>query len=260
MWAQAHQEDAGSMKTSALAAARRPAEIALRDRLIVALDVPDEQSAFDLVRQLGEAVSFYKIGLQLQFAGGLQVAARLIDQGKKVFLDAKICDIDETVRKAVANVARMGVDFVTVHGNSAAIRAALEGRGKHSLKVLSVTLLTSLDARDMQDLGLAAEHSIKDIVLMRARSAVAAGCDGVIASGLEAAAIRDMAGERLLIVAPGIRSCGAPCHDQKRVATPRQAITAGADYIVMGRQIIENDNPGKMAEAVFAEIEAAIPR
>jgi orotidine-5'-phosphate decarboxylase len=253
------KRDFGAMSASALAVAGvRPDPIEFRDRLIVALDVPNDRRAFELVEKLGDTVLFYKIGLQLQFAGGLQVAETLIKRGKKIFLDSKICDIDETVKGAVANVADMGVDFVTVHGNGASIRAAVEGRGKHPLKILSVTLLTSLDAHDMKDLGLAAKYTIPDIVLMRAKNALEAGCDGVIASGKEAAEIRKMAGSRLLIVTPGIRSKNVPHHDQKRVATPYEAITAGADYLVMGRQIIESENPKKMVESVFKEIEAAL--
>jgi orotidine-5'-phosphate decarboxylase len=247
------------MTATALAMANaRPDDLELRDRLIVALDVPNEERALALVEQLGDTVHFYKIGLQLLFAGGLHVAEKLITRGKRVFLDSKICDIDETVKAAVANVAQMGVDFVTVHGNAAAIRAAAEGRGKHPLKILSVTLLTSLDATDMKDLGLAAAHTIPEIVLMRARSALEAGCDGVIASGQEAAAIRKMAGNRVLIVTPGIRSKNIPHHDQKRVSSPYEAISSGADYLVMGRQIIESADPKKMAESVFEEIRAAL--
>ena len=242
------------MSASALAIAdaeHRADAIQLREKLIVALDVPDEASATALVGKLGDSVSFYKIGLQLLFGGGLKVAERLIRKGHKVFFDSKICDIDETVEKAVADVANMGATFVTVHGNGSSIRAAIQGRGKRPLKILSVTVLTSLDAHDMADLGFASKHSIPEIVLKRAKNALDAGCDGVIASGLEAAEIRNMAGKRLLIVTPGIRSAGVPHHDQKRVTTPKQAIAAGADYIVVGRQIVQSHDPRKETRVYF---------
>jgi orotidine-5'-phosphate decarboxylase len=243
------------MGASAVAiAGTRPDAIEFRDRLIVALDVPSAPEALALVARLGDTVRFYKVGLQLQFAGGLGVAETLINQGKKVFLDSKIYDVGETVRGAVANVANMGVNFVTVHGNGAVIKAAVEGRGTRPLKILSVTLLTSLDASDLEEMGIASRYSVADIVRMRAKSALDAGCDGVIASGQEAADIRKLAGNRLLIVTPGIRSKNMARHDQKRVATPYEAVSAGADYLVMGRQIIESDDPKKMAESVFEEI------
>lgn len=247
------------MGASALAVAdARPDVIEFRDRLIVALDVPNEHRAFELVDKLGDTVRFYKIGLQLQFAGGLRVADRLISQGKKVFLDSKIYDVSETVKLAVANVAAMGVNFVTVHGSGPAIRAAVEGRGARPLKIFSVTVLTSLNKNDMREMGIAEQYSVNDVVLMRAKNALAAGCDGVIASGMEASEIRKMAGNRLLIVTPGIRSKNVPHHDQKRVTTPYEAIAAGADYLVMGRQITESSDPRKMAESVFDEIRPAL--
>ncbi len=249
------------MRSGAVAVAdvRQSEAIELRDRLIVALDVPNQEQALELVEKLGDTVRFYKIGLQLHFAGGLELADKLIKRKKKVFLDSKIYDIDETVKNAVANVARMGVDFVTVHGNGKAIRAAVEGRGGHPLKIFIVTLLTSLDRHDMQDLGLAEKFTLKDIVLMRARSALEAGADGVIASGQEASDIRKMTnGRPLLIVAPGIRSKNVPHHDQKRVASPQEAIEGGADYLVVGRQILESRDPKAMAESIFSEIECAL--
>jgi len=245
----------------AVAAATSPqrAAIELRDRLIVALDVPNKERALEMVEKLGDTVRFYKIGLQLHFAGGIELAHKLIKKNKKVFLDSKIYDIDQTVKNAVANVAKMGVDFVTVHGNGSAIRAAVEGRGDHPLKIFIVTLLTHLDAHDMKDLGLATKYSLNDIVLMRAKTALEAGCDGVIASGKEAAAIRRMTKSRpLLIVAPGIRSRGIPHNEQKRVSTPHDAIAAGADYLVVGRQILDAADPKAMAESIFDEIKAAL--
>jgi orotidine-5'-phosphate decarboxylase len=255
--------DGKIMRSTALAVAgatiAQPAAIELRDRLIVALDVPNQERALEIVQKLGDTVRFYKIGLQLQFAGGIELANKLIKKHKKVFLDSKIYDIDQTVKNAVANVAKMGVDFVTVHGNGSAIRAAVEGRGDYPLKIFIVTLLTSLDAHDMKDLGLSTKYSLNDIVLMRAKTALEAGCDGVIASGKEAAAIRKMTnGRPLLIVAPGIRSRGVSHHDQKRVSTPHDAIAAGADYLVVGRQILDAPDPKAMAESIFDEIEAAL--
>jgi orotidine-5'-phosphate decarboxylase len=253
-----YQQEIFWMRASALAVAEVPRRVVpLEERLIVALDVPNRERAFDLVKKLGDTVQFYKIGLQLQFAGGLQVADELIKQGKKVFLDSKICDIEETVRGAVASVANMGVDFLTVHGNGKSIQAALEGRKSHPLKILSVTVLTSLDAHDMADLGLSC--SVEDLVMMRARKALDAGCDGVIASGKEAHKIRELAGDRLLIVTPGIRSKNVPHHDQKRVATPNEAIAAGADYLVVGREILENSDPKRAAIDIFNQIKAALP-
>lgn len=230
--------------------------IPTEERLIVALDVPTVEEAKTVVERLGASVLFYKIGLQLQFAGGLSMADGLIAKGKKVFLDSKILDIDQTVTGAVANVANMGVSFLTVHGNGSTIRAALEGRKNHDLKILSVTVLTSLDAFDMQDLGLSC--TVPELVMHRARKALEAGCDGVIASGQEARAIRQMAGDKLLIVTPGIRSDGISKDDQKRTATPKEAVAAGADYLVVGRQILKAQNPGAEAERILHEIEAGL--
>jgi orotidine-5'-phosphate decarboxylase len=214
------------------------------------------EEAETIITRLGSSVLFYKIGLQLQFAGGLPLADKLIARGKKVFLDSKILDIDQTVTGAVANVANMGVSFLTVHGNGATIRAAVEGRKRHDLKLLSVTVLTSLDAFDMQDLGLSC--TVQELVMHRAKKALEAGCDGVIASGQEAQAIREMAGNSLLIVTPGIRSEGISKDDQKRTSTPLEAIAAGADYLVVGRQILTSTNPGAEAERVLREIQAGL--
>jgi orotidine-5'-phosphate decarboxylase len=248
----------GASTPAVATADRRPDEVELRDRLIVALDVPTKQSALNLIERLGDSINFYKVGWQLFFAGGIALADELIRSGKKVFLDTKIHEIPEVVQNAVAAMAAMNVSFVTVHGNDAAIRAAIRGRGRHSLKILSITLLTSLDATDMRDSGLASTYSIEEIVLKRAQSALEAGADGVIASGKEAAQIRKMAGNRLLIVTPGIRSKDIGHHDQKRVTSPAQAIGSGADYLVVGRQIIESSDPKGMAESIFEEIRGAI--
>jgi orotidine-5'-phosphate decarboxylase len=233
-------------------------ELPPRERLIVALDVPDVAQADRLVDRLGDAAVFYKIGMQLQFNGGLDYARRLVDQGKKVFLDSKLYDIDETVALAVANIARMGVSFLTIHGVGATVRAAVRGRGDGPLRLLAVTALTSLDAGDLAELGIAGP--VGDYVVRRAQNAAAAGCDGVIASGQEASRIRDVAGDRLLIVTPGIRSAGSAHHDQKRVATPAAAIAAGADYLVVGREVTQSSDPAAAAENVVRQIEAGLER
>lgn len=232
--------------------------IPTEDRLIVALDVPTAEEARDIVARLGSAVHFYKIGLQLQYAvgGGMTLAKALLDQGKKVFLDSKLQDIDQTVVGAITNIARAGVSFLTIHGNEPTFRAAITGRGQSNLKILSVTVLTSLDADDMKDMGL--DRPVEDLVLHRARKALEWGCDGIVASGLEARQIKAMAGDRLLIVTPGIRSSGVARDDQKRVTTPRDAILAGADHLVVGRQILRAANPGAEAERVFQEIDSAL--
>ena len=227
----------------------------IEERLIVALDVPSTEEARAVVDEIGDAVCFYKIGMQLQFANGLQLAEELIAQGKKVFLDAKLFDIDATIEKAVASVVKMGVSFLTVHGNEPTIRAAVRGRGDADLKILSVTVLTSLDHHDIQALGF--ECDVSELTLHRAKMAAEAGADGVIASGLEVSEIKRLQGQNLLIVTPGIRSAGVSSDDQKRVVTPEMAILAGADYLVMGRQIVAATDRGAAAQAAMAEMRAA---
>jgi len=232
------------------------AAIPLQDRLIVALDLPNAEAARALVGRLGGAVGFYKIGLQLQYAGGIDLARDLASQGKKVFLDSKLLDIDQTVTNATENIARLGVDFLTVHGLAPTLRAAVKGRGASRLKLLAVTVLTSMGPEDMAELG--SRFSVEEMVLRRARAAIDAGCDGVIASGREARAIRAMAGARLLIVTPGIRSAGSGHDEQKRPTTPGDAIAAGADYLVVGREILRADSPGAVVEKIMREIETAL--
>jgi orotidine-5'-phosphate decarboxylase len=247
------------MRTNAMRVAadsRQAVIVPVEERLIVALDLPDRDAAIRMVDMLGDNVRFYKIGLELQMAGGFAIAAELIKRGKKIFLDSKLFDIAETVKGAVANVANLGVDFLTVHGNGKIISAAMEGRGSNPLKILSVTVLTSLDAYDIQDLGYSC--SINELVMLRVRKALDAGCDGVIASGQEAQEIRDFAGNRLIIVSPGIRSSNVPKNDQKRVASPTEAIAAGADYLVVGRQITTSAEPAREAARVLEEIDAAL--
>lgn len=244
--------------------------IPARERLIVALDVPTVEDAKSLVSRLGDSACFYKIGMQLQFAGGLAYAAELIQQGKKVFLDAKLFDIDETIERAVENVARMGVDFLTVHGNGKTVRAAVRGRGSERLRVFAVTVLTHLDNADLADM-FGSNVDVRDLVRSRAEKAFEAGADGVIASGQEAELIRSLVGGKLKvmdasdrssrdfsIVTPGIRMPGDAVGDQKRVTRPRDAISAGADYLVVGRPISQHADPAAAAEAVVAEIAEAL--
>lgn len=234
-----------------------------RERLIVALDVPTVAEADAIVDELGDSVVFYKIGMQLQFAGGLSLADRLIrERAKKVFLDSKLLDIENTITSAVQSIAKMGVSFLTVHGSGKTIRAAIEGRGRSDLKILAVTYLTNLDHFDLQDLGVANTSSdadaVRQYVLKRAKKAVEAGADGVIASGLEAADIRAMAGNRLKIITPGIREDGAPLDDQRRVMSPYDAIKSGADYLVVGRPITKAPNRKAAADKMVREISAAL--
>lgn len=254
------------MASQAIAAPAGSAPIAARDRLIVALDVPSVSEARALVERLGDSAGFFKIGMQLQFAGGLDYARELIDAGKRVFLDAKLFDIDETIERAVRNVAAMGVDFLTIHGNRRTIPAAVRGRGDSALRILAVTVLTSLGADDIADL-YGAGASVADTVRKRAAQALDGGADGVIASGEEAAMIgglvddRDRAGNRsrpFSIVTPGIRMAGQAVGDQKRVATPYSAIKDGADYLVVGRPIYQASDPAAAARAVVEDIERAL--
>lgn len=232
----------------------------IQDKLIVALDVPTASDAERIVEGLGDSVSFYKIGLQLQFAPdgeGLRFAQNLIKAGKSVFLDCKFLDIPETVERAVENVARMGARFLTVHGEKKAIEAAVKGRGNASLQILAVTVLTSLDAGDLTEMGFT-DMSVRDLVRLRVRNAIEAGADGVIASGEEVEAIRALAGNRLKIITPGIRRSSDNVHDQKRIATPGRAIRAGADHLVVGRPITKATDPRAAAEEILQEIAEAV--
>jgi orotidine-5'-phosphate decarboxylase len=242
-------------------------QIPVKERLIVALDVPSVGDARALVSRLGDRVAFYKIGMQLQFGGGIAYANELIQQGKKVFLDSKLFDIDETIERAVENIARMGVDFLTVHGNGKTIQAAVRGRGDSRLRIFSVTVLTSLDNADLADL-FGSEVDVKELVKSRAEKAFDSGADGVIASGQEADLIRQLVSNKIKVMdatdaaSPGMRIPGVTMlkelrdavGDQKRVTRPRDAIAAGADYLVVGRPISQAADPAGAAEAVLKDI------
>ena len=225
------------------------------DRLIAALDVPNALQGLQLARQLGDSVSFYKIGLGMLTGGGLALANELKqDHGKRIFLDMKLFDIGATVEAAVHGLAQYDLDFLTVHGDPHVVRAAKEGASGKGLKILAVTILTSLDRADL-DASLIKQGDLHDLVLERAARAFDAGADGVIASPQEAAAIRALPeAEGRLIVTPGVRPAGAALGDQKRVASPAQAIADGADHIVVGRPIWQAANPRAAAEAILSEI------
>jgi orotidine-5'-phosphate decarboxylase len=222
--------------------------------IIVALDVDSAEEARALVARLGASVNFYKVGMELYAAAGMEFVRELLGQGKDVFLDMKFYDIGETVRRAVAQVARTGVRFLTVHGSGPVMRAAVAGREGSGLKLLAVTVLTSFDEQDLADLGYPCACS--ELVAMRVRKAMEAGIDGLVCSPLEAESVRRLAGPAAILVTPGVRSAGASKGDQKRVATPAEAIRDGADYLVMGRQITRAADPAAEAARVLAEIAA----
>lgn len=233
------------------------ASISARDRLIVALDLPNVAEARALVAKAGPAVTFYKIGLELAMSGGLDLARELAGQGKQVFLDMKLLDIGNTVERATRNAAAAGATFLTVHGHdSKTLRAAAAGKTGTRLKILAVTVLTNLDAADLAEQGHGG--TVEDLVARRARLAHEAGCDGVVASGLEAAQVRDLVGPGIAIVTPGIRLASDAAGDQARVATPQMAITAGADYVVVGRPITAAADPRQAAEGFVQAIEEAL--
>ena len=228
-----------------------------RERLIVALDVPDIPAARALVKRLGDAAVFYKIGLELFMgAGFFEFLAELRGQKKKVFVDLKFFDIPETVARAVKSLAERGADFCTVHGNQAIMEAAAKAKNGQ-LRVLAVTALTSLDRGDLDDLGFKCD--VGELVLSRAKRALAAGCDGVVSSGLEVERLRKEIGPKLVCVTPGIRPVDNKADsDQKRVMTPGAAIKAGADYIVVGRPIRDAADPRQAAQAIQDEIARAV--
>lgn len=231
--------------------------IPTHERLICALDVPDAEAARALVNQLGDAVSFYKIGMELCMAPGFfELLDWLKAEQKKVFVDLKFFDIPETVARAIRNLSERGADFATVHGNQSIMEAAAKAKSGHT-KVLAVTALTSLDQGDLDDLGFKCE--VAELVLSRARRALQAGCDGVVSSGLEVPRLRLEAPRELICVTPGIRPVENRVEaDQKRIATPAAAIKAGADYLVIGRPIRDAADPRAMAQAIQREIAGAL--
>ena len=223
-------------------------------RLIVALDLPSTDDARRLVAQLDNSVNFYKVGLELFMAGGyFEFVDELAAAGKQVFVDLKFFDVPATVGRAVERLQHRNISFVTVHGNDGIMQAAAASKG--DLKILAVTVLTSLDRGDLDDLGF--QCDVEEIVLSRARRAIHCGCDGVVASGHEAARLRDELGDRLMIVIPGIRPV-ENTDDQKRTVTVQDAFSHGADYIVVGRPIRDADNPRKVAETIQREIASAL--
>ena len=224
-----------------------------RDKLIVALDLPTADAARKLVDTLGDTVSFYKVGLELLFSGGLELARDLKARDKRVFLDMKLLDIGNTVERAVAAAATLGLDFLTIHGHDTkTLRAAVKGRGGAPLKLLAVTVLTSLDVNDLAEQGTSLQPA--DLVLRRAKLARDAGFDGVIASGQEAAKVRAATGPNFLLVTPGIRLPGGEAGDQTRVTTPEDALRAGANHLVVGRPINAAADPKLAAEQFLAHI------
>ncbi len=225
------------------------------DRLILALDVPSVGEARAIVTETSGTVGVYKIGMQLQFAGGLAFAEELVADGHKVFLDVKLLDIDNTIAKAVENVVAMGVAFMTLHAYPKAMRAAVQARGDAPLCLLGVTVLTSMDDADLADTGYAG--GVADLVERRAAEARAAGMGGIVCSPKEAARMRDVVGPEMVLVTPGIRPAGAEVGDQKRIMTPADAIGAGSDYLVIGRPILAADDRRAAAAAIVAEIAAA---
>ena len=225
--------------------------VAPRERLIVALDVSSVEAADAMVKRLGDTVTFYKIGYQLAYAGGLPYARTLVDAGKQIFLDLKLHDIGNTVAEGVKSVSRLGATFLTVHAYPQTMKAAAQAR-EGSLQILAVTVLTSYDDRDLAAAGYGA--GVRATAAERAKNALEIGIDGLICSPEEAANLRSIIGPEMLLVTPGIRPAGAAMGDQKRVSTPAAAIAAGADYLVVGRPVIAADNPQAAAEAIIAEI------
>jgi orotidine-5'-phosphate decarboxylase len=226
-----------------------------RERLIVALDLPSVKAAEDMVSRLGDSVLFYKIGYQLAFAGGLPFAAGLIGAGKQVFLDLKLHDIGNTVTKGVASVAQSGATFLTVHAYPQTMKAAVEGKKGSKLRILAVTVLTSYDDADLAAAGY--DMSVPELAAARAAQARDTGVDGLICSAEEAAKLRDIAGPGMVLVTPGIRPAGSAHDDQKRIMSPARAIATGANYLVVGRPIVEARDPKATADAIVAEIEQA---
>ena len=227
-----------------------------RERLILALDVPSADEAKRLLGRVRDSVAFVKIGLELFMAAGPDIVRWALAQRKRVFLDLKLLDIGETVKRATAAAAELGVTFLTVHATGQTVRAAVEGRGRSAMKILAVTVLTSFDEADLLEMGIV--ESVHDTVQKRARLAISLGADGVVAPGVETAMIRRELGKDPIVVIPGIRPAGASHGDQVHVTTPADAIAAGGDYLVVGRPIRDAADPAEAARAIQAEIEVAL--
>jgi orotidine-5'-phosphate decarboxylase len=234
----------------------QPSRIAPRDRLIVALDLPEVAAAEAMIARLGDSVTFYKIGYQLAYAGGLPLVGRLADAGKKVFVDLKLHDIGNTVARGVESIAKLGATFLTVHAYPQTMKAAVEARAGSGLKILAVTVLTSYDDADLHAAGY--RLGVSDLVEARAQQAQVLGVDGLVCSPEEAAALHKIVGHQMVLVTPGIRPAGAATGDQKRIMTPARAIAAGSDYLVVGRPVLEAADPRAAADAIQAEIAQAL--
>src|SRR5215471_12545549 len=224
-----------------------PTEIAPKDRLIVALDLPSVDAAKAMIAKLGDSVSFYKISYQLAYAGNLPLIGKLADKGKKVFADLKMHDIGNTVARGTESVAKLGATFVTVHAYPQTMKAAVEGKGGSSLRILAVTVLTSYNDEDLHAAGY--RVGVSELVEARARQARQLGVDGLVSSPEEVGALRKIVGRQMTLVTPGIRPAGSATGDQKRIMTPGRAIAAGADYLVVGRPILEAADCKAAAEA-----------
>ena len=230
--------------------------IAPKDRLIVALDLPGVEPAEAMIERLGDSVTFYKIGYQLSYAGGLPLVQKLTAAGKKVFIDLKLHDIGNTVARGVESLSSLGATFLTVHAYPQTMQASVEARGSSGPKILAVTVLTSYNEADLQDAGY--RHTIADLVVTRARQAKALGIDGLVCSPEEASSLRAIVGDGMSLVTPGIRPAGSSSGDQKRIMTPASAIAAGADYLVVGRPVVEAADPKAAADSIHAEIAQAL--
>jgi orotidine-5'-phosphate decarboxylase len=234
----------------------QPSDIAARDRLIVALDLPAMVAAEAMIARLGDSVTFYKIGYQLAYAGGLPLVRKLADSGKKVFVDLKLHDIGNTVARGVESVAKLGATFLTVHAYPQTMKAAVEGRAGSGMKLLAVTVLTSYDDGDLHAAGY--RLGVSDLVEARAQQAQVLGVDGLVCSPEEAASLHKIVGHQMVLVTPGVRPAGSATGDQKRLMTPGRAIAAGADYLVVGRPVMEAADPRAAADAIQAEIAQAL--
>ena len=230
-------------------------QVSPRDRLIVALDLPSPADAEAMVARLGDSVTFYKVGMELTYAGGLPLAERLIAAGKKVFIDLKLHDIPNTVERATRQIAKIGASFLTVHAYPQTMKAALAGAAGSSLKLLGVSVLTSYDDADLVAAGYA--RSVKDLVAYRALQAKEAGMAGLVMSPEEVESIRALVGPGMALVTPGIRPAGSAVGDQKRIMTPALAIAGGADHLVVGRPVTEAADPAAVAEQIVADITSA---